>query len=133
MKIETRSRGYITLISTLVVGAVGLSVVTATILLGLGAARNSFALQQSAAAKALANACVETALEEIHADTAYTGSGGLTLSTGTCSYAVSNTGGTSRMVYGTGQADDFIRKIKVTLTADSSGLVILSWQDVADY
>lgn len=133
MKIEPRSRGYITLISTLVVGAVGLSVVTATILLGLGSARNSFALQQSAAAKSLANACVEEALEEIRLDVAYTGTGGLTLSTGVCTHAVSNTGGTSRMIYGTGQAGEFIRKTKVTITDYDPVIVISSWQDVTDF
>ena len=71
--------GYITLLSVLIVGAVGVAISTSLVLLGLGNSLTGFALQQMYQAKALSDACAENALLEIRNSTSFTGSGSLTL------------------------------------------------------
>ena len=121
--------GYVTLISVLVVGAVGVAIALSLILLGAGSSRTSFALQQSMQAKGLANACAEEALEQIRESTPFTGSGNLTLGKGTCSYTVTNTGGTNRSVTTSGTVRTIMRKLTVTITAINPLIVISSWQE----
>ena len=59
--------------SVLIVGALGAAIALSLILLGLGASRNSFALEQSNYAQALANSCAEEALQHIRDATPFTG------------------------------------------------------------
>ncbi len=124
------NKGYITLISVLVVGAVGTSIALSLLLLGNGASRNSFALQQSAQAKGLANACAEEALEQIREATPFVGSGNLSLGQGTCNFTVTNTGGNNRTVTASGTVGTIIRKLTITISAIDPLIVVSSWQEV---
>ena len=68
-----RAAGYITVISVLVIGAVGTALAVSLLLLGLGASRTSFTIQVSQRAQALANACAEEALQAIRNSTSFWG------------------------------------------------------------
>jgi hypothetical protein len=125
--------GYITLVSVLVVGAVGLAITTSLLLLGIGTSRNSFANEQSYQAKALSNACAEEGLQQIRDSTPFTGSGSLTLGQGTCSYTVTSQGGSNRTVTSTGTVGTIIRKVKVIIININPTITISSWQEVADF
>lgn len=122
--------GYITLISVLVVGAVGVAISLSLILLGVSSSRTSFAVEQSNQSKALANACTEEALQQIRDATAFTGSGNLTFGQGTCSYIVTNTGGSNRTIDATGTVGTISRKVQVSITAISPLIVVSGWQEV---
>jgi len=76
------NKGYITLLSVLVVGAVGIAITTSLILLGLSSSNTSFTYQQMHQAKNIANACAEEALEKIRESTAFVGSGNLSIGLG---------------------------------------------------
>jgi len=130
---KNKQPGYITLISTLIVGAVGLSIVTAVILLGLSSSRTSFALQQSIQAKAAANACVESALEEIRLSTPFAGTGNLTFPDGSCTYAVTSTGGQGRTITGIGTVGTVTRKVRVIISAINPLINVTSWKEVANF
>lgn len=125
-------KGYITLLSTLFLVAIGGVVAGSLILLGLNSSRTSFALDQSAQAKALANACAEEALQRIRNLTAYTGSGNLTLGQGSCSYTVTSEGGPNRTITASGTAGTIVRKVKITIDQIDPSINITSWQEVAD-
>ncbi|MBI4713619.1 hypothetical protein HY771_00305 [Candidatus Uhrbacteria bacterium] len=125
--------GYITLLSVLVIGAVGLAITTSLLLLGLSSSRSSFAIEQSDQAKALANACVEEALQQIRDSTPFTGTGSLTLGQGTCGYTVTSQGGQNRTVTATGTVGTIVRKVKVIITNINPTISISSWQEVADF
>jgi len=125
-------RGYITLISVLVVGAVGGAIGISLILLGLGASRSSFAFEQSAQAKALAEACAEEAMQQIHDQSTFTGNGTLTLGQGTCTYAVTSQGGQSRTIVSTGIVGSIVRRERVIVDQITPVIRAASWQDVAD-
>jgi len=124
------TEGYITLISVLVVGAVGVAITLSIILLGLGSSRTSFAVEQSGQAKSLSNACVEEALQQIRDNTSFTGSGNLTLGQGTCTYVITSQGGSNSTINVMGTVGRIIRRVKVVITATNPLIVILSWQEV---
>lgn len=125
--------GYITLLSVLVVGAVTLAITTSLLLLGIGSARTSFAKEQSEQTKALVNACAEEALQMIRNSTPFTGSGGLSLGQGTCSYTVTSQGGSNRTVTSTGTVGATTRKVKIIINQINPNISISSWQEIADF
>jgi hypothetical protein len=126
-----RGRGYIALISVLVVGAVGISVTVSLILLGLGSSRTSLALEQSNQARGLVNACAEEALQQIRNSTPYTGTGTLTLGQGDCNYTVTSQGGSNRTVDSTGIVGTVTRKAKIIISAIQPKIIVTSWKEVA--
>lgn len=127
------TRGYITLISILIVGAVGVAITLSLILLGLASSRTSFAVEESNQAKALANACAEEGLQQISGSILYTGSGGLSLGQGSCSYVVTAGVGQARTVTASGTVGDISRKVRVELDSINPQINITSWQEVADF
>ena len=120
-------KGFITLLSVLVVGAVGIAVALSLIMLGLSSSRSSFAVEQSDQAKGLANACAEEALQQVHDSSSFNGTGALTLGRGTCSYAVSSSAHT---VDATGTVGTIIRKSHIVISATNPQITITSWQEV---
>lgn len=126
------SRGYITLVAVIIVGAVGVSVSLSLLWLGAGTSRSSLARQQSDQAKALANTCAEEALRQIRDSTPYSGTGNLTLGQGTCTYTVTVGSGEARTITASGTVGTIKRKISISLTAINPQIVVSSWQEVAD-
>lgn len=126
-------KGYITLLSTLFLVAIGGVVAGSLILLGLGFSKTSFTLVQSNQAKALANACMEEALERINDSAPFTGTGSLTLGAGTCSYTVTSGGGQNRTITSSGTVGSIIRKVTVTIDKITPAIEVTSWQEVADF
>ena len=128
-----KTEGYVTLLSVLVVGAVGLAITVSLVLLGLGASQSSLSLEKSAQAKSLANACAEQALQEVRNDINLSGSGNLSLTQGSCSFTVANTGSESRLIIASGQAGKAVRKVKLNIDQINPQINILSWQELADF
>lgn len=128
-----RQAGYITLLSTLFLVAIGGVVAGSLILLGLGFSKSSFALDQSMQAKALANACAEEALEKIVESTPFSGSSTITLSNGSCSYTVTKLTGQNRTIIISGTVGTIIRKISISIDKITPNINVSSWQEVADF
>lgn len=125
--------GYITLISVLIVGAVGLSIATSLLLLGLNSSRTSFVNEQSAKARSLSNACVEKALQEIRNSVSYSGGDNFLYSTGSCSYFVTNTGGENREIIASGFVGTISRKTKIEINKINPQIEITTWVEVSDF
>lgn len=123
--------GYVALITVMIVGAVAAAVSTALLLTGVDSQRASLVTQQSAQARSLVVACVEEALQQIHDSTAFTGTNNLSLGQGTCSYTVTNTGGSNRTIDASGTVGSVVRKNQVYVTIGSSSISITSWQEVS--
>jgi len=124
--------GYITLISVLVIGAVGLAITISLILLGLGSSRTSFALEQSNQTKALTNACAEEAMQQIRDSMSFTGNGNLSLGQGTCNYTVTSQGGQNRTITALGTVGTIVRKVKIIISKINPTITVTSWQEGAD-
>ena len=130
--------GFLTLISAMLVAAIGLSIAVSLLLLGIGQSRTSFGIEQSYQASQLAGACAEEALQKIYDSmnttpppppTVYTGTGTLTLGQGSCSYTVSNSG---LKITASGTVGNVVRKNQLILSSVSP-ITITSWQEVADF
>jgi hypothetical protein len=126
------NRGYVTLISILVVGAIGTAIAISLILLGISSSRTSFAVEQSNQAKGLTNACVEEALEQIRDSTPFTGSGNLTFGQGTCVFTVTSQGGQNRTITARGTVGTIIRRVTVSINKITPLILLTSWQEVAN-
>lgn len=127
-----KSVGYITLISVLVLGAVGIAVMVSLILLGVGSSKTSFVVEQSNQSKMLANACAEEAFQKIRDSTSFTGTGSLILGQGTCSYSVTSQGGQNRIITASGTVNSVVRKVKVIISNITPAITVNSWQEVGD-
>lgn len=128
-----KNNGYVTLLSVLIMGAVGVSITTSLILLGLGTSRTSFALLQSTQAKALANTCIEEGLQQIRDLTPFIGTGTLQFKDGECTYVVVNDGGQNRTITASSTVGTIVRKVEVTIDLINPKINIVSWQEVADF
>lgn len=125
-------QGYIALIAVLILGAVSLTAGLALLTSGVDNQKMTLTDQQSMQARALADACAEEALQVMHNNTAYTGTAGLSLGQGSCSYTVTNTGGTGRTIATSGSVSSVVRKVIVYATISTSSISITSWQEVSD-
>ena len=132
MKVLDFSKGYIALLAVLVVGAASLAIATALLLTAADSQRSTLISQESAEARSLATACAEEAIQQIHDNTSFTGTNGLTLGQGTCSYTVTNPGGSSRTVTASGTVNTTIRRLQISITVGASSLSVSSWQEVAN-
>jgi hypothetical protein len=131
MRSTRQSGGYIALMAVLIVGAASLAIGLALLTMGADSQRSTLIAQQSAQARSLATACAEEALQEIHDDTTYTGTGNLSLGQGTCSYTVTNTGGSNRTITSSGVVGEVTRKLEIYATIGVSSISIISWQEIS--
>lgn len=132
------NQGFITLMATLLVVAIGLSISVSLLILGVDSTRTSFVIEQSYQASSLANACAEESLQKIYDSmaitpppppTVFTGTGSLTMGQGNCSYTVTDTGGGTMNITTTATVGTVIRKNQIILSAVSL-LTVSSWQEI---
>jgi hypothetical protein len=123
-------RGFTTLVSVLILTAIGVVAAQTLLLLGLASSRSSLELEQSNQAKAFANACSEQALQLIRNSPAIPAPLNLTLGFGTCTATVSGNG-QQRTINATGTVKTITRKVTVQVSRRVP-IAISSWQEVAD-
>lgn len=128
--INKKERGFIVLISTLVVGAVAVAITASIILLGLSSSRVSFSLVNKIQSYWAGNGCVEEVLEDIREDTSFAGSGHYAIGQGYCDYTIINTGGENREIRSEGVVNDTYTRIKVIVSDINPQITIDSWQEV---
>lgn len=124
-------QGYIALLSVLIVGAAATAISLTLLTTGTDAQRANLVTQQSVQARQLAHGCIEEALQKIHDSTSYTGSDTVTMGAGSCSYTVTNTGGSNRTISATSTLGNVVRKVTTYVTIGSSSISITSWQEVS--
>lgn len=124
--------GFITLISVLIVGAIGVTVAASVLLLGLGLSQTIFVMDQSKTARVLVDACVEEGLQKIRDSKSFEGTGNLSVDQGSCSYVVTKLSGDNRIINASGTVGTIIRKTRVTIDKINPKINVTSWQEVAD-
>ena len=132
-RLPLNNGGYLTLISLLIVSAIGMAVTLTLITGAFYASRMSALLLSSSRARALATACAQEALQQIRNSTNFTGSGNLSLDGGTCAYNVVNDGGQNRTITASGNAGNTVRRVKITINNINPTINVTSWQEVADF
>ncbi len=129
---SSQLRGFATLLAVLIVGAVGTAIALSLLALGTNSARSMLVAQQSLQARALAKACGEEALEQIHISSTYSGFGNLQIPGGNCGYLVVDGGGQNRIITVSSSVALAIRKIVITLDMATPTLHVAAWQEVPD-
>lgn len=130
--VRVRQSGYVALMSVLVVGAASLAIATALLLTAADSQRSTLVSQQSAQARNLATACAEEALQQVNSSNSYTGTGNLSLGQGSCTYTVSNTGGSNRTITSSGTVGPVVRRLQITATVGATNITVDTWQEVAN-
>lgn len=132
-KIIKQKQAYMALLSVMVIGAIAVAIATTFVLLGLNLGATSFAQEQSSQARALADLCLEEALQQIRSSTPFTGTATINAGQGSCTYTVSNLGGQNRLVISSSTVGSINRKVQTNITAINPSIVTDSWQELADF
>lgn len=121
-------RGYITLITVILVSAVVLAIATTVSLLAIGEAQSSFSLFSGEDALQFVEGCTEDALLKSRASAAYTG-GVITRPEGTCSVTVSKAGNVWTVTV-TSAATQYKRTIQTVFTRGETAVTLTSWKEL---
>lgn len=127
------NQGYIVIYSIIIVSAIVTAIIFSTSWISLVSVKTSHILADSKQGKALANACAETALQNIRNDINFNSSGNLTTNRNNCSYTVFNQGGTNRLIEVESSVFGSVSKIKILTDQINPKINITSWQEVADF
>jgi hypothetical protein len=129
MSDQIEEQGFIALISVLILGAIGTSIITTLLLLGINSSKTDLALINSNQAKALANACAEEAITIVKLSPLSESSANLTIGEGSCTYSISTLGGL-KSITSSGTVGAIVRKVSISLSSTSPTIVIASWQEI---
>lgn len=128
---ERKESGYIALLAVLILGAAATAISLALLTIGADSQRSMLVTQQSKQARVLATACAQEALQQIHDNIAYSGTGSLIIGQGSCSYTVTVTAGTTRTITTSGTVGSVVRKTQVYVTIGASAISVSSWQETS--
>lgn len=124
---------YTALLTILILGSIA-SVSAITLLsMGINQIKSSSSFNNATLARSLTSACAEEALMEIRNDTAFSGTGSLTFTQGSCEYEVIVGSGESRTINAQATIQDTTKKTQVTISAINPLIVINGWLEVADF
>lgn len=129
-----KERGVITLMSVLIVGALGLTLTVSLLSLGVDSTRTIISQEQSFFAQNYADACGEYALNKLRLSTGYAGGDTLTFSQGSCSVdSVLGSGDTNRTVHVRGSTPSVTRRVKIQIAHITPSLSLTSWEEVGQF
>lgn len=126
-------KGYIALISVILMAALGLGIMLSVVAMGIDASKTDFSLQQSGAARSIASSCAEEALQRIVETGTTTTGGNLAIASGTCSYTVTSTNGQNITIQSTGVLGTVTSKINVVIATTTPSVSLSSWEEVVDF
>ncbi len=124
------NQGFAALIGVLVFGVVAVTSASALVFASMRSTQASLATRQYYEAKAVASACAEVALRSLHDNTSYTGSGSITLGTGSCTYTVTSGGGANRTVSVAATVARITKNILIEIDQVSPTIHLSSWREV---
>lgn len=123
------SKGYIVLLTIIIVSAIGVVLSTTFLLIGTIMSQTSSLLAASVETRALVQACAEASLEKVHDVNSFTGTITVSFADGTCSYTITATTSVSRTITIQGSVGAAVRKNTIVLSAISPQIHISSWQE----
>lgn len=126
-------KGYILLYAVIIFAAVILAISIYSADLATFSTKAFISARKSKQARYLADTCAETALQKIWDDNNFVGSDNISLYGGECDYQVTNTGGDTREIRASGEINNIIRKVKVSVLIAGGQVGIVSWKEVSDF
>jgi len=133
-EIMKNQKGFIALISVLIVGAVVLVVSIGVSLRSVGESNMSLGEQESHRALALANLCAEQALMKLESSLNYGGNESIIIGDESCDIlTVGGAGNLARTVKTLSAVSGYTRRIKVEVSRISPTMQISSWESVGSF
>lgn len=123
------SRGYVTLISVLVAGVVGIGIQYALFQMSTSLGQTQLTQTRENQLYTQAFACREVAMYEISQNSAITGS----FTNANCAYTILNTGGTNREIRITIQENGYTVRFRVLAINVSTTPTVSSWRRVITF
>jgi len=129
------NKGYIALISILIISALMLTISIGLSLRSIGETKMALAEQLSSRALALADACAEHALEKLKEDLNYSGNETIIIDgSDTCDVlATEGSDNNNRIVKTQATISDYVRKIKADIAVVNPEMQFNYWNEVADF
>ena len=125
--------GYIALISVILIAAIGTAIMISVVGSGITISKTDFSMQQLGGARSLASSCAEEALQKILETATTSSGGGLTLTSGTCTYVITSQSGQNITINAKGIISTVVSKIKVVIATTTPSITLSSWEEVADF
>ena len=123
------NRGVIALMAMVIVAAIGVVVITGLLMRGTGETHTALVSAHAAAARALAEACAERALNQLRLSPSYAGGESLTLPSGSCQVVnVLGSGTTNRAIQTSATVSSTVQKLVVVVSSTQPRLEIASWK-----
>ncbi len=133
MNKQQTQKGYTLLLLVLIVASISTTAVLSLSTINVNALKTSRVIEKYNQAKALADGCIELALQEIRDSETTSGTDTFSLDEGSCEYTISNSGGESRDIIATGTVDEVVRKVEVSIGTINPQITIDSWQEVSTF
>lgn len=126
-------KGYVALISVIVLGATTLAITVSLLLQGILSSKTSQSAQHKNQARMAATSCAEDALQLILDTGIESGVGSAVIGSSTCSYTISSTSSNNILVQSSGAMGRSVSKIVVYLASSTPRIKLSSWQEVAGF
>jgi hypothetical protein len=131
---KTSTRGVVALFAVLIISAGTLLLASNTAWLGLGELESAYTMHKGEEARALADGCIENALQRLRYDNNYgVGAGTLSFSfdNGTCTLDIADRGGSMRTIDAVGIVGVYRKKEQATVTASGTTVDITNWRELS--
>ncbi len=129
-----KQKGFIALISLLIILAVTLLIAISTNLFGISELDMGVQGGQSAKAFSLASLCAEDALMKLKDDLNYSGNESFSVGEGGCDIlSLEGSGNNDRIIKTIGNVSNQIRKIKIEVGEVDPKMKIISWREVVQF
>lgn len=125
---KRNEKGFIALVTILVITAVALVLATSANLLGLGELQMSFNEAQSFKALDAANSCLDEALLRLKRNSDFS-SGGLNVDSDSCTINIAQSGN-NRIITAEGVAGDAVKKIETEVDISSSPFTLNYYKEI---
>jgi hypothetical protein len=131
-------KGFVALISVLLLLAIAVTVITVGLSVQIDRSKSSDTSMDAVQASANANLCAEFAISKLKDNlTTYTGNETLTTDLncgGSCQInTITGSGNTNRLITVSGVCNDITKKLSITISNVNPFTTIASWQEVADF
>jgi len=127
-------RGYIFLLSVIMIGAVAVATLSSLLLIGVGSMQIGYTVRQSEQARSLAQTCAERALRSLWEDTAYAGVEEFTFDEGQCDILqVGGSGNENRSICAEGRVGSTVRRYEILLERTLPSIQVSAWREVDQF
>ncbi len=128
-----KNEGFVALMSVLIVGAVGVIILTSLVSLGVSSVKSSISIESGNRALIIADSCAEEVLLKIREDNSFIGTEQISFEGGSCIYEVEGGGGEERTIKIEGRFENSTKRLLIIVSEINPKIIINQWSEVDTY